>query len=140
MTQDPRYDLIFAALARLRTAPAVVALIGDKLFDRVPEPDPEMPYVTLGPSTVLPADADGIPGVEVSFQLDIWSEGAGEAFSSVECGKIADAIRRALHQAELELGGNALVTLEHRLTQLLRDPDGITQHGVVQFEAVVETP
>lgn len=143
---DPSYELALAALNALRADSEMISLIGTKLYDRVPEKqvngqtvaDVTSPYVSMGPVTVLSDDADCIDGVEVTFQLDAWSWGAGEAYSSVQVRKIAHAMRRVLHETELALDKNALVVLTHTLTRILRDPDGITNHAAVQFTGIVE--
>jgi hypothetical protein len=144
---EPTYELQLAALNALRATPELVALVGTKIFDRVPErqlngalvPDVASPYISFGPVTVISEDADCIDGLEVTFQLDAWSWGSGEAYGSVQVRKITGIIRKALHNAELTLTTNALVTLTHELTRILRDPDGVTNHGVIQFTAIVET-
>jgi len=142
---SPTFELVATALARLRAAPAVMAFVGAKIYDRVPEkqdgtPNVTSPYISFGPVSGSPDDADCSDAVEVTFQVDVWSWGNGEAYGSAECHKISDAVRRTLHNAEFALSANALVTLTCELFRILRDPDGVTNHGVVQFTAVVETP
>lgn len=141
----PDYELLAAVVTRLKADAAVSALVGTKVYDRVPQKpngqaDVASPYLSLGPSTEVPDDADCIDGVEVTFQIDAWSWGAGEAFGSAQVRKIARAVRRSLHDAEINLTTNALVTLRHELTRVMRDPDGVTNHAAMQFTAVIETP
>lgn len=142
---DASYELILAAITKLRATTAVTALVGTKIYDRVPEkqdgtPNVTSPYVSMGPTTTIPDDYDCVDGEEITFQIDAWSWGGGEAYGSVEVRKISDAIKRALHDADLTLANNALVTIRHELTRILRDPDGITNHAAIQFTATVETP
>lgn len=140
---DASYELILAAIAKLRATSAVTALVGTKIYDRVPEkkdgtPNVASPYISMGPTTTIPDDYDCVDGEEITFQLDAWSWGSGEAYGSVEVRKIADAVKRALHDADLALSNNALVTLRHELTRILRDPDNVTNHAAIQFTATVE--
>jgi hypothetical protein len=142
---DASFELIRAALDTLRASPAVTALVGQRLYDRVPEkqdgtPNVAFPYVSLGPSTSIPRDYDCLFGEEITIQFDAWTNGPGEAFGSVQCRKICDAVKRALHEAELTLQDNALVTLNWEMTRVLDDPNPAIAHGVIQFTAVVETP
>lgn len=145
---EPTYELQLAALSKLRAWTALTALVGAKIYDRVPEKlsggvsvaDVTSPYVSFGPVTATSDDADCIDGLQITFQIDAWSWGAGEAFGSVQVRKIIGEIRKALHNAELVLTTNALVSLTHEMTSILRDPDGVTNHGVIQFTAIVETP
>lgn len=143
---EPTYELQLAALNRLRETTALVAIVGTKLYDRVPEkqingvivPDVASPYVSFGPATVISEDIDCIDGLEVTFQIDAWSWGAGEAYGSVEVRKIAGIIRKALHKTELALNDNAFVSIRHELTRILRESDGVTNHAAIQFTALVE--
>ncbi|MCW5722138.1 MAG: DUF3168 domain-containing protein [Devosia sp.] len=138
---DPTYELQLAALDRLRVMAELVAFVDNRIFDRVPEDDANAirsPYVSLGPTSAAPADYDCVDGLEITFQIDVWSWGAGEAYGSVEARKIAHVIRTALHKADLPLTVNALVTLRHVLTRVIREPDGIINHAAIQFMAEVE--
>lgn len=145
---DASYELIVAALNRLRATAAVTAIVGAKIFDRVPErqtadgpvPDVESPYISMGPSTAIPDDYDCMDGEEITIQIDAWSWGSAEAYSSAQVRKLAGAIKKALHDIDLTLTTNALVTLQHAMTRVMRDPDGITNHAAVQFTATIETP
>lgn len=144
---EPTYELQLAALTKLRATTALVGLVDAKIFDRVPEkraggvtvPDVTSPYISFGPVTVLSDDADCIEGLEVTFQIDAWSWGKGEAYGSVEVRKIAGIVRKALHNAELTLTTNALVSITHELTQILRERDGVTNHAAIQFTAILDT-
>lgn len=140
---DASTELIRAMFDTLRATTAVAALVDGRIYDPPPQkqdgsPAVPFPYISLGPSTTIPDDADCIPAEEITVQLDIWSSGSGAAHSSVECRKICDAVKRALHGADLVLSGNALVTLQHELTRIMDDPNPAINHGAVQFTATVE--
>lgn len=148
---EPTYELQLAALNALRASTALVAIVGNKIYDRVPErtaggilvPDVTSPYISFGPVTSVPDEADDsdcITSEEITFQIDVWSWGAGLAYGSVQTRQICGLVKKALHKADLELTTNALVSIRHELTRILRESDGITNHGVIQFTAQVETP
>lgn len=133
------FDLILAVRTALLADPVVSGFIGTRFYDPPPSGQvAQSPYISLGPTSINPDDADCIPGDEITFQLDVWTWGAGEAHSSVQCRKICSAVGRLLHRAELPLNTNALASLELVLTRIMRDPDNVTNHGVMQFTAVVE--
>lgn len=144
---EPTYELQLAALNKLRATTALVALVGTKIYDRVPEktaggvlvPDVASPYISFGPVTAISEDADCIDGMEITFQIDCWSWGAGLAYGSVQARQIIGEVRKALHNADLELSTNALVSIRHELTRVIRESDGVTNHGLAQFTATVET-
>lgn len=140
---DASYDLRLAVVKALRADATVTSFVGSRIFDRVPQkedgtPAVISPYISFGPDTIIPDDYECIPGEEITFQLDAWSWGGGEAFGSVEVRKIAGAVKKVLHDAELSLTTNALATLSHELTRIMRDTDGITNHAAIQFTAIVE--
>lgn len=145
---DPTYELVLAAINKLRADASVAALVGTKIYDRVPErqtanglvADVSSPYVSMGPVTAVSDDADCIEALEITFQLDAWSWGDGDAYGSVEVRKIAGLIKKALHRADLTLSTNALVSIRHEMTRILRESDGVTNHAAIQFTATVETP
>lgn len=141
----PDHDLLRAVRAALLADNAIAQAVGARVFDRVPEQQDDSlnvatPYISFGPTDEVPADADCIDGVEITIQIDVWSAGDDLAYSSAECRTISERVRRVLHDAELTLESNALVSLSFALKRILRDPDGVTHHGVLQFTAIVETP
>lgn len=142
---DASYDLILACINKLRANAAVTAFVGTRIYDRVPEkkdgtPNVPYPYISMGPSTSIPDDYDCLDGEEITIQFDIWSSGADEAYGSVECRKIMGAVKRALHDTDLTLTTNALVSLQMELMRVIDDPNPAINHGVIQFTAQVETP
>lgn len=145
---DASYELIRAMLDRLRATAAVTDLVGTRMYDRVPTrqtnngpvPDVPYPFISIGPGTSIPDDYDCIRSEEITIQFDVWSSGAGEAYGSVQCRKICNALKQALHDVDLTLTENALVTLQWELTRILDDPNPAINHGVIQFTATVETP
>ncbi|MCP8894297.1 DUF3168 domain-containing protein [Shinella daejeonensis] len=140
---SPSHELQVAIVARLETDAGVSALVAGRVYDDVPPENERIedtgaawPYVSMGPSDELSDDADCIDGFEISFQIDCWSRAVG--FPEVR--KVADAVRRALHDEDLPLAENAMVSFRHRITRVMRDPDGKTSHAALSFTAVVEQP
>lgn len=113
----------------------LTALIGSRVYDNVPA-NAAFPYVSMGPEQVLQDDADCIESFEISFQIDAWSQAVG--FPEVK--RVAEEVRVSLHDYELPLVDNALITLTHRQTRIFRDPDGLTNHAALEFIAMIEQP
>ena len=126
-------ELQGAIVARLRADATVASLVNGRIYDSVPA-NPVFPYVTIGPIDSNEDDADCITSMDVAQQIDCWSRATGFP----ECKKVVDAVRAALHDYSLDLATNALVFFEHRTTRITRDPDGITSHGILGFEASIE--
>lgn len=132
---SPTLELQAAIVTRLKTDPVVTAIVAGRVYDSVPA-NPVFPYISLGVADLVSDDVDCIDGFEISIQIDAWSRAVG--FPEVR--RIADAIRRALHTGEIALADNALVSFRHRVTREMRNPDGLTSHAAVTFEAFAEQP
>ena len=130
---SPSLELQGVIVARLKGDGAVRALVADRVYDAVPK-DAGFPRVALGATDETSDDAECIEGLAISLQIDCWSQEVGFP----EARKMSDAVRRALHEADLTLTDNALVTIAHRQTRIFRDPDGLTSHAAMTFDAFVE--
>lgn len=142
---DASFELIKAMMDRLKSTEAVTDYVQQRIYDRVPEDQGgalgvPFPYISLGPDTSIPDDFDCMDGEELTVQFDVWSSGSGEAYGTAQCRKICGAIKKALHNADLQLQANALVSLQYELRRILDDPNPAISHGVIQFTATVETP
>ena len=122
-----------AVYAALTADAGVGALIGGRIYDGAPR-NAAFPYATFGRTTHSDWSTGTEDGAEHRLILDVWSRAHGKS----ECHTIAQAIRAALHDAVLALDGHALVNLRFETSDICRDPDGITVHGVLRFRAVTE--
>lgn len=132
-TQDALQKLIFE---RLTGYAPLVALIEDRVYDKPPAAAVH-PYVSFGPQDFRADDADCIDSEEHSVQIDCWSVGQD---GKREVQLVAHAVKRALNRYVAEPVYGALVTMDVVLVRILEDPDGVTLHGVVQVDAVMESP
>jgi len=130
---DPSLPLQKALVAALKVAGALPEVVGRRVYDDVDASAP-FPYVTLGPTQVLPDKAGCIDGSEVFQQIDVWSRGVGFP----ECKAIAQAIVSKLDDAELTVDGYAVIVFEHQDTRYLRDPDGLTKHAAITFRSLLQ--
>jgi hypothetical protein len=113
----------------------VSALIGDRIYDQMPEKG-EYPCIEFGPIDIVPDDQECVDGQIHTLQLNVWSRDQGRLGP---CQDIVWAVRAALHDAELELPDPfAVCFVRVVLARVIPDPDGITAHGVVSVEATVE--
>lgn len=119
---------------RLVADTGVHGLVADRVYDRPPETR-VFPYVSFGPSDLVEDDAQCIIGRIETIQIDCWSRYQG-GFREVKT--LADAVKNALHHYAGEMGVNALVEMQVVAMRFFRDPDGLTSHGVVTVQAVVE--
>lgn len=91
------------------------------------------PYATLGVSYWTDDSVECIEAREVTLQIDVWhsqlSKGAAEDLTD----DIATALRGWADEAALTMH-----PLRVSLVRVMDDPDGVSVHGVVQVEAMVE--
>jgi predicted DNA-binding protein len=128
-------ELQGAIIKRLKAFAPLSAIVGDRIYDQPPG-TVTFPYVSLGPDDAVSDDAECLTSFEVTIQVDAWSKNAGR----VELKQVSEAVRAALHDHDLALEANALLSIRHRQTRHLPDPGGETNHAAIEFVALVEQP
>lgn len=122
-----------AIVSRLKADATLAAIVGARVYDQPPA-SPTFPYVTLGEDQTLPDRGDGYDGSNVTLTIHAWSRGTG--FPEVK--RMIDAVRASLTDAPLALTGYRLVDIALADSRAVRDPDGITNHGIMNFLARTE--
>ncbi|MEC9346062.1 MAG: DUF3168 domain-containing protein [Pseudomonadota bacterium] len=117
-----------AAYAALVADSDVGALVGDRIYDAPPE-GVTFPYVQLGDSIVTDNDTQTVNGSEEDLVLHTWSRQRGRK----ETDQVQAAIYGALHRQDLQISGQTLILCNRTFEQVLRDPDGVTYHGVSRY-------
>jgi Protein of unknown function (DUF3168) len=138
---DPSEALQQGIVAWLAADRNVVALVADRVWDKVPDDQPEnveegwpFPYVTVGEGHVLAEYASGYEGADTMLTVHCWSRAAG--FPQVK--QIGAAVVASLHGAALDLDGFRLVDFQFQTARYFRDKDGLTSHGVLMFQALTD--
>jgi hypothetical protein len=120
---------------RLAASGAVTALVpAASILDRNQRPAPD-PSIILGEDQVVdPGSSIDRSVVRVHSTIHVWKTEEGLTGAKA----IAGAIWKAIRSSRLELAGD-LVCGDCRVrdTRFLRDPDGVTSHGIVSVETVV---
>jgi len=127
-----------AVVERLATDPAVLAIIGaGRIFDRLIT-RAEPPYLVLGQASVTDfstGDAAGeAEGSEHRFEIEAWTKQNGRK----QAVQLADAVRTALHDADLTLEAAVLINLRHERTVSRRAPRTGLHVARLRFRAVTE--
>lgn len=112
----------------------VGALVGDRIYDGMPSAG-QYPCVTFGPTDSFNEDLACVDARTETVQLDVWSRDQGRMGP---CKDICDAVKDALHLADITLTQHALIRIRTGGIRVFRDADGITAHGVVTVEADLE--
>ncbi len=125
----------------------VQAAVFDRLVDQVPFPvydrppqtedagdDESFPYLTIGEDTFTPWDDDFTQGYESELNVHTWSRYRGRK----EVKEIQQTIYDALHRHSISIAGYATINLHFEFADSVRDPDGLTHHGVSRFRLLIE--
>src|SRR5262245_51700331 len=129
---SPEKELQGEIVNLLRATTAVTDWVDERVYDHIPDTR-QFPFVSLGSTISVSEEIDCIDSINITQQVDVWSRELG--FPEVK--EIADVVRKTVVGLQ-ELQINALVRLAHTLTTTMRDPDGLTSHSVLMFEALVE--
>ena len=127
----PLQQAVYAALSG--NAPLTTLLGGARIYDDVPQAAP-YPHISLGQTSSSENGTGTEDSEEHILTLHVWSQTGGRG----EAQRIMGAIRDALHTASLALAGHTLVNLRQQFSDVRRDPDGVTIHGIVRYRAVTE--
>ncbi|MGY3527698.1 DUF3168 domain-containing protein [Bradyrhizobium sp. USDA 4452] len=136
---DPSLALQGAIVAALKDDAGVSAIVAARVFDQVgrnPDGSPTVafPYIAIGDTQVLPELAECTDAASSYVTLHLWSRAVG--FPEVK--RLGAAVIKVLHDAALELAGGTLQSLLLNSTHYIRDPDGLTSHAVLVFEALTD--
>jgi len=110
----------------------LTSTLGASVFDDVPE-ETAYPYVQIGEDTAIDYSTKDLNGSDVSVNLDVWSRYRG----SLEAKNIMDRIHTLLHDSSLSVAGANFINMRFEFSDIIRDPDGITRHGVMRFRAIM---
>lgn len=132
---DPALAVQKAIRARLAGAPAVTTLVpATSILDRNERPAPS-PSIILGEDQVV--DTDSMIDrsmVRVHSTIHIWKEEQG--LTGVKA--IAGVVWKIIKASRLTLdAGLECADCRVNDTRFIRDPDGVTSHGIVTVETLV---
>lgn len=110
---------------------AITATLNCGVYDEVIEGN-SYPFITLGEETAIDYSTNNLVGAETTINIHIWSRYKG----SKQTKEIMDKVHDLLHDVSLTVSGVNLINLRFEYSDILRDPDGITRHGVMRFRAI----
>ena len=133
---EPALAVQDAVLTALRGDAALRALVGTRIWDTPPGPSSTFPCVTLGEGQTIPQRSLGcFDAAEHFFRVHVWSREVGYP----QCKRIAEAVHRVLHEAEIAVSGFTLIDMAQENSVFMRDPDGKTSHSVLEFRALLDS-
>lgn len=131
---DATLPLQAAVVAALKAYAPLVALIGAKVYDRVPA-GTVAPYVTLTGWQELNDDTDCSDASEAYFDVQAYSDAVGRP----QVANIASAVKSALNKTTPAVTGWGECEILHNNTLYFTEPDGLTQRAVVNFKALLDS-
>ena len=111
---------------------AITSTLSCGVYDEVTE-GATYPFVVLGEETAIDYGTKDLVGGETTINIHIWSQYKG----SKQTKEIMDKIHDLLHDIDLTVTGFNLINLRFEYSDIMRDPDGVTRHGVMRFRAII---
>jgi len=123
-----------AVVDRLAADPDVLAIIGaGRVFDRLIT-RAEPPYLVMGEATTTDFSTGDDVASQHRFEIEAWTKQNGRK----QAVELAEAVRAALHDADLTLDGAVLINLRHERTVSRRAPKTGLHVARLRFRAVTE--
>ena len=131
---DHTVDLFQAVYATLSADVGLTTLIGpNRVWDHVKAGAP-VPYVVIGDATAIDAGGDLVDAQEHTLTIHCWSEMP----SSLQVKQMVAAVRAALHARPPTLQAGRCANIRCEYHETMRDPDGVSHHGVLRFRVVTQ--
>ena len=102
------------------------------VFDFVPE-STAFPYVKVGEETSVDNGTKTLQGNDHTLVIHTFSRYRG----SKETKEIMSRIYALLHESSLTVSGASLVNLRFEFSDIIKENDGLTTHGLQRFRAMV---
>lgn len=110
----------------------LTSTLGASIHDDVPE-GTSYPFVTLGEEQSNEYGTIDADGADTALTIHVWSQYKG----AKQTKDILDRIHTLLHDSNLSVTGFNLVNLRFEFSDIMKDPDGVTRHGVIRFRAIL---
>jgi len=110
----------------------LTSTLGATVYDYVPDSS-SFPYVKLGEETALDNGTKSLQGNEHTLVIHSFSRYRG----SKQIKEIMSRIYALLHESSLSVSGASLVNLRFEFSDVIKENDGLTSHGLQRFRAVV---
>ena len=133
MSGDAALALQQALYGRL-SGDATLAGLVSGVFDHVPD-ETAFPYVTVGEDAATDWSTKTFDGQRHALTVHVWSRARGRT----EAKTIMARLYALLHGATFAMAGHELILLRCDFSETRREPDGLTQHGVMRFRALTHS-
>jgi|TARA_B100001093_G_C26658633_1_gene940786 hypothetical protein len=102
------------------------------VYDFVPE-STAFPYVKIGEQTMVDNGTKDKKGSDFTIEVHTFSRYRG----SVEIKNIMSVVYDILHESSLSVSGASLINMRFEFSDIIKENDGLTTHGVQRFRVFV---
>ena len=102
------------------------------VYDFVPE-STAFPYVKIGEQTMVDNGTKDKKESDFTIEVHTFSRYRG----SVEIKNIMSVVYDILHESSLSVSGASLVNMRFEFSDIIKENDGLTTHGVQRFRVFV---
>lgn len=138
---DRTPELITAIYSALANDATLTTLLGSsgRVFNGVGAGQ-STPYVDVAEATAVNYRTSSGDAQEHTITLHVWTEQySGETESARQrVAKLMARVRDVMHYNPLNMSAGNMPNLICEFNEVMRDPDGISWHGVLRFRAVTE--
>ena len=101
------------------------------VYDQPPQ-DAPLPYITIGDDRYTQDDDDTTNAWQITTTVHCWAETTGNKPVQLMQKAVFDLLNRL--DDGLQVSGYYVSGVSAIYAEVLRDPDGVTRHGVQQFQ------
>jgi hypothetical protein len=123
-----------AVVAALKASADLTAIVGAKIYDRVP-PNTLPPYTTITGWQEIEDGTDCLDASEIFFDVQCFSVEVGRP----QAARMAAAAKAALHRLTPATAGWGETEITYRSTSYFTEADGVTTRAVVNFHALTDS-
>jgi hypothetical protein len=131
---EPILPLQPAVIAALKAHAPLAAIVGAKVYDRVPA-NTQPPYITITGWQIVEDGTDCADAVEIFFDAQCFSVNGGISQAAYMAGYVKDA----LHRLAPTTSGWGNTEILYRGTQYFTESDGTTTRAAVNFQALADS-
>ena len=127
-----QFALQTAVYSTLSSDTNLTSTLGAGVYDDVPQGS-AYPFVQIGDDSTMDYSTKDVSGSETTLNLHVWSQNHG----SKQAKDIMDRVHTLLHDTNLTVTGFNFINNRMEFSDIIRDPDGITRHGIMRFRTIV---
>lgn len=105
-----------------------LSTLATPVYDEVPQNTPPA-FIVTGDLNMNEYDGDDFTGFDGTIQIDTFTTYRGKK----QCADIMSGIYDALHRSELTITGYTWLGIDCEYSDIIRESDGLTRHGVQRF-------